>query len=240
MTRLYVYGIVRATRFDDQLPDGHEDAPVFPLVSGGLAVAVSSLAGSTVEVSAANVWRHEKVLGALMARHAVLPVRFGTITTEAPELLSSVEKRRGQLLNDLERLDGKVEIALRISGKRKEIIAQRVAGQLGEQDITSGTAYLQARRQSLCGTDATRLSVQEIRRAIRNRLDPLSAEAVWHMDEPQVLPLRASYLVKRGDVARFAQAVDDIAAQSSDTRVTCTGPWAPYSFVGQSGAAGEL
>ncbi|MDP2740002.1 MAG: GvpL/GvpF family gas vesicle protein [Pseudorhodobacter sp.] len=233
MTRLYVYGIVGATRFADPLPQGHDAAPVFALVSGDLAVAVSCLERAAVEAAAANVWRHEKVLSALMARHAVLPVRFGTIAAGAAELLEGIGKRQGQLLKDLARLDGKVEIALRISAKQPEATAQ-VAGPA----ITRGTAYLQARQQSLCGTDATRLSVQEVRRAIRTGLDPLLVEAVWPTDEPQVLPIRASCLVKRADVARFVQAVDDIAARSSDTRVTCTGPWAPYSFVGQSGVAG--
>lgn len=234
MTRLYIYGIVGATNFADPLPAGHDEAPVFALVSGELAIAVSCLERATVEVSDANVWRHEQVLSALMARHAVLPVRFGTIAAGAAELLEGIGKRRGQLLKDLARLDGKVEIALRISAKHPETAAPQA-----DPAITRGTAYLQARQQSLCGTDATRLSVQEVRRAIHTGLDPLLAEAVWPTDEPQVLPIRASCLVKRGDVARFLQTVEDIAARSSETRVTCTGPWAPYSFVGKSGVAGE-
>jgi len=234
MTRLYIYGIVGATSFADPLPAGHEEVPVFALVSDELAVAVSCLERATVEVSGANVWRHEKVLSALMARHAVLPVRFGTIAAGAAELLEDIGKRRGQLLKDLARLEGKVEIALRILAKHPETTAPQA-----DAAITLGTAYLLARRQSLCGTDATRLSVQEVSRAIRAGLDPLLAESVWPTDEPQVLPIRVSCLVKRGDLARFLQTVDDIAACNSDTRVTCTGPWAPYSFVGQSGVAGE-
>lgn len=234
MTRLYIYGIVGATSFADPLPAGHDEAPVFALVSGELAVAVSCLERAAVEVSGANVWRHEKVLKGLMVRHTVLPMRFGTIAADAAELLEGIGKRRGQLLKDLARLDGKVEIALRISAKHPEPAAPQA-----DPAITCGNAYLQARRQSLCGTDAMRLSVQEVSRAICTELDPLLAEAVWPTDEPQVLPVRASCLVKRGDVARFLQTVDDIAGRSSDTRVTCTGPWAPYSFVGQSGVAGE-
>jgi len=239
MTKLYVYGIVGAISFDDPLPNGHDEASVFALVSGDLAVAVSFLERSAVEASAVNVWLHDNVLSALMTRHAVLPMRFGTIAVGAAQLLEGIVKRRGQLMKDLARLDGKVEIALHISGKDREIVEQRVAGQNADQGITQGAAYLQGRRKNLYGSDKTQLSVQNVRRAIRSGINPLMEEAIWPINAPQALPFKASCLVNRNDVARFVQIVDDIAAHSLDTRVTCTGPWAPYSFVGQSGVEGE-
>jgi len=239
MTKLYVYGIVGATSFDDPLPNGHDEAAVFALVSGDLAVAVSSLERSTVEASAANVWLHDNVLSALMTRHAVLPMRFGTIAVGAAQLLEGIMKRRGQLMRDLARLDGKVEIALHISGKNWEKVKQQVAGQSTDPAITQGTAYLQGRQQNLYGSDETQLSVQNVKRAIRSGIDPLMEEALWPIDEPQALPFKASCLVNRNNVAGFVQIVEDIAAKNSDTRVTCTGPWVPYSFVGKSGVGGE-
>jgi hypothetical protein len=239
MTKLYVYGIVGATHFSDKLPNGHDEAPVFAIVSGDLAVAVSSLERSAVEVSAENVWLHENVLSALMERHSVLPMRFGTISAGAAQLLGGIVKRRGQLMKDLARLDGKVEIALRISGKNREKVEPRITGQIADSTVIQGAAYLQEKQQNLYGSFDTQSSVQCVRRAIRSQLDPLIVEAIWPTDEPQMLPFRASCLIKKNDVARFVQVVDDVVVNDSDTRVTCTGPWAPYSFVGQSGSETE-
>jgi hypothetical protein len=239
MTKLYVYGIVEATHFDVKLPNGHDKAPVFAIVSGDLAFAVSSLERSTVEASAANVWLHESVLSALMEGHTVLPMRFGTIAAGAAQLLGGIVKRRVQLMKDLARLDGKVEIALRISGKNREKVEQRIAGQIIDMNVTRGAAYLQEKQQNLYGSFYTQSSVQCAKRAIRSRLDPLIVEAIWPTEEPQILPFRASCLIKKGDLACFVQTVDDVVVKDSDIRVTCTGPWAPYSFVGQSGNEAE-
>ncbi|AGI68587.1 GvpL/GvpF-family gas vesicle protein 4 [Octadecabacter antarcticus 307] len=239
MKRLYVYGIVGATSFDDPLPNGHDEASVFALVSGDIAVAVSFVERSAVEASAANVWLHDNVLSALMTRYAVLPMRFGTIAVGATQLLEGIVKRQKQLMKDLMRLNENVEIALHISGKNWEKVNQKVTKKNTDQAITQGTAYLLGRQQSLYGSDKTQLLVQNVRRAIRSGLDPLMKDVIWPIDKPQALPFKASCLINRNDVASFVQIVNDIAAQNLDARVTCTGPWAPYSFVGKSGVEGE-
>jgi hypothetical protein len=46
--------------------------------------------------------------------------------------------------------------------------------------------------------------------------------------------LRASYLVESDQVDEFAALVRDLQQTNPDLTVSCTGPWAPYSFVGAS------
>jgi hypothetical protein len=41
----------------------------------------------------------------------------------------------------------------------------------------------------------------------------------------------ASYLVPRADVALFASTVQGLQQEHPELAVSCTGPWAPYSFV---------
>jgi hypothetical protein len=236
MSKLYVYGIVGTAQFDDPLPKGHNEAAVFAIVSGDIAVAVSSLDCSIIEASAANVWLHESVLNALMERYSVLPMRFGTISAGAVQLLADIRKRRGQLVKDLARLDGKVEIALRISGKYRDKVENLVDRQNSDSSVNQGAAYLLKRRENLYGSCDTQSSVRNIRDDLSSQLKNLIVESIWPVDEPQLLPFRASCLVHKGDVESFVQAVEYVAFHNSDTRVTCTGPWAPYSFVGQSGS----
>jgi hypothetical protein len=45
--------------------------------------------------------------------------------------------------------------------------------------------------------------------------------------------LRAAYLVDREAVASFSARVQEIQDGNPHLRITCTGPWPPYSFTGR-------
>ena len=45
--------------------------------------------------------------------------------------------------------------------------------------------------------------------------------------------LRAAYLVDRGATATFSARVQTIQDENPQLRITCTGPWPPYSFATQ-------
>ena len=43
--------------------------------------------------------------------------------------------------------------------------------------------------------------------------------------------VRISYLVRTPDVQRFSGEVSRLALAHPELALSCTGPWAPYSFV---------
>jgi hypothetical protein len=57
------------------------------------------------------------------------------------------------------------------------------------------------------------------------------AETVAQVNRPGEL-LRAAYLVDRGAARAFSARVAKIQEESPRLRISCTGPWPPYSFVG--------
>lgn len=236
-TFFYVYGIVDGVAGNGLASRGHGDASIFPLRHGDLAAAVSVWRGSTISASAENVWHHELVLRGLMERCTVLPMRFGTIADDAGVFSSFLETQYEKLIADLQRIEGKVEMALRILGNVAQTGAILPEEQSGRPVIAPGAAYLQARIRRLYGSEAARRAVQAARPAIRDTLSPLSVDALWAADDDPVLPIKASYLVKRDVMAAFSEAANAVADQCPDIRLTCTGPWAPYSFVGSSMAS---
>jgi len=231
MTNLYVYAIVDRASFEALLLIGQDEAPVFALACGDFFLAVSSIDRSSLEPLPAHVWRHEQVLNLLMTDHAVLPLRFGTIARDQTLLLADLLPRQSQLRKDLTRLDGKVEVALRLSG---HTLLQTRPQPVEDHALNQGAAYLRARQQSLCGSDALQLSVHSVKIQINTELDAMIVDRVWPSSEPQILPLKASFLIHREDLDAFVQAAERIAARNLGVRVSCTGPWAPYSFVGLS------
>jgi hypothetical protein len=146
MTMLYVYGIVDSASLGGTPLKGHDGASVFAVPCGDCAAAASSRFGGTIAPTPRSVWLHERVLHALMRRHAVLPLRFATIAPDASALRNRLGPMHGALIADLRRLRGKVEFALRITNILAE--SPRAGHAPGEsaaaQALPPGTRYLRA------------------------------------------------------------------------------------------------
>jgi hypothetical protein len=233
MTMLYVYGIVDSASLGGTPLKGHDGASVFAVPYRDCAAAASSLFGGAIEPKPRSVWLHERVLHALMRRHAVLPLRFATTAPDESTLRNRLGPMHGALVANLRRLRGKVEFALRITNIHGE--NPRAAGTAGEsaaaQALPPGTRHLRARaecwRERIAGEEAARRT----ERVLRPHLDPAAENAVWGLAPTRTATLIASYLVDRAAVSSFLKTVADVRARHPTIDVSCTGPWAPYSFV---------
>jgi|SRR5262245_21143323 len=232
MTMLYVYGIVDSPRFDRTSLKGHDGADVFAVPCGDCAAVASDLSRRTIAPSPRSVWLHEHVLDTLMRRHAVLPLRFATIVPDAGMLRNRLRPMHRALAGDLRRLRGKIEFALRVTNIHAGWLHAGDAERDGAaaQVLPPGTRYLRAKaerwRERTAGEDAAR----RIERELRRHLDPVAENAVWAL-ATRSATLTASYLVERKEVSAFVAAVVDARACHPALDVSCTGPWAPYSFV---------
>src|SRR5262245_21152965 len=233
MTMLYVYGVVDSAGFDGMSLKGHGGARVFAVPCGDCAAAASNLTGRTIAPKPRNVWLHERVLGALMRRHAVLPLRFATIAIDAGMLQDRLRPLHRALTDDLRRLRGRVEFALRVTNIHAQ--CPHASDAERERDATQalppGTRYLRARmarwRERIAGEDAA----GRMECAMRRHLDQVADSAIWALATARSEALTASYLVERREIPSFIAAVADIRARHPARDASCTGPWAPHAFV---------
>jgi hypothetical protein len=252
---LYVYGIVDTQEPGPVSKAGHENAEIFAVVGEGMAAAASAVSGPEILPNPENLWRHERVLEALMTRHTVLPLRFGTIAPSRGLLQQNLRDLRTELTADLDRVRGKVELALRIAaaaprpaggpGRQQEPFdtaspaadtrrrAQEHACALPREsgEIRPGTAYLNARLESDRRERAWRMRLEHVERSFRRLLDPLSVESCWQLPDDAAAPLKAAFLVQRSQVAAFVRAARRLRQSCSQLEIACTGPWPPYSFI---------
>lgn len=250
---LYVYGIVDSYCFETIPGEGHEAGDIVPVPCGAFAAAVSVLSTRTIEATPQNVWRHERVLERLMQDHTVLPLRFGTICHDADALREYVACSADGHRNDLERVRGKIEIALRIVEDDKHI---ELPGRCSECDRVSaanrqtgeavasildapndgepagrGAAYLRVRLQRLHNDMAREGSGKRLELLLRWHLDAVLKDVICTPPADASAGYRVSCLVERDRVAVFIDALDRFRGSHPQFDVTCTGPWAPYSFV---------
>jgi Gas vesicle synthesis protein GvpL/GvpF len=164
------------------------------------------------------VLEHERVVEGIMARGAVLPLRFGTELASEQQLAAVLAERHDELLRSLDRVRGKAEIGIRM-------IATRSAS--GDPAIDpSGRDYLLARvqehRRSQQAIDEVHAGLAALSRASRIRQPPRPASR-----------FAAAYLVDAERVAEFRRQADRLAQRQAGMQLIVTGPWPPYTFAAQ-------
>lgn len=145
---------------------------------------------------------------------AVVPARFGALIEER-ELRDILGARRQLVEEALALVRGRVQMTVRF---RKAPESMR-HGNPAASAATSGTAYLEARRNAasampaLAGVVAT--AVADLTIAERSEAGTERAPAVLY------------HLIARGNVARYNDAVSLLKSAA----VSVSGPWPPFAFA---------
>lgn len=209
---IYLYAIVEAASAAAE-GVGLQDEPLVCISVGDVAGVCSEHASTTFPAEPEALWRHDEVVERQMARGPVLPVRFGTTFEHERALAARLSEAGSGLHAQLERVRGHVELAVRVG--LPEAAEDRPPG--------GGREYLKAR-----------LASRRERSALAQRtLDPLAdiAASERRRSREERGEISASYLIPADEVRRFSERVRLIQQQNPDVSMSCTGPWAPYSFV---------
>jgi len=203
--------VIRLYAFVDglrRLPDGLRVIRV-----EGLDAVVGEALNCDDQVQAALV--HGRIIESLREHaEAVLPVRLGEDFADEAAVTAAVAPRADGLSGRLEDVRGCVEIGVRVVGE---------VSSSGDEP-RDGAGYMRKRLEPFRLRNALEASLHAPleRRAKAARVAPFGAAA---------LILEASYLVSAGSVEDFADEAVELAAAWPRLSVTCTGPWAPYSFA---------
>lgn len=187
------------------------------VTSGDLAAVCGPVI--TGEVTAEALWEHEQIVEALMDDRDVLPVRYGTCLPDDAAAARALQDHHAEYAASLAAVRGAVELAVRVfpaPDARPEPIPS--------VESMTGTEYLRARaRGAAAESDASRIVHEPLARSAR-AVDVARANRAGEL-------LRAAYLVDRNATESFALHVNQIQSDNPQLRISCTGPWPPYSFA---------
>jgi hypothetical protein len=249
---LYAYGITDATSATDDIIGLDDRTPVQTLRVGEAALVMSPielelLAGLEQEVSesgqlaesgrlASLAGRHDRVLGLLLDRGPVLPLRFGTVLPDRPRAQRLLRASSRELAGELDRVRDHREWGLRVTPgeTRDETTAEQSPATEGEAAAErSGTAYLSARRDDLRRAALREERLTALTRGVNEQLAALATEVAMRSGRPGPGRLNAAYLVAGAKEETFLDAAttatQELTEAGCDARLT--GPWPPYSFV---------
>jgi hypothetical protein len=241
----YVYGIVEAGA-PEPTGSGIRDAPLRLIGDESVAVLVSSLEGEELRLGREEAMTHARVLEDALSRGTVLPMRFGVVVADVDEVRERIlGGHGGELVEQLERLAGKVELAVRALYEEDRLM----------REIVQTHPEIARRREALRGQpeDATyyeRIGLGEMVAEAVERARESDANTILEVLSPLALAveigqpghervvLNASFLVERESVQRFDDALEELArSQAERIRFKLTGPLPPHSFVELAGAA---
>jgi hypothetical protein len=193
---------------------GLAQAPLDTIADGPLVAVLSRHARAPDEPALDALQAHEHVVESLMAGRTVLPMRFGTSLPSADDVRDALAERRDVLLEALDRVRGRVELAMRA------MLPPASAAAAPLPPAANGSEYVRLR-----------LARAHTLAALH---EPLTALAVAVRSWPERAPgeVRTSYLVDEPAVGRFRSAVERLQRQHPEAALLCTGPWPAYSFVG--------
>ena len=201
----------------------HPTPPVPPvgemrvIASGDLAAGCGPVLKR--EVTAEALWQHERLVEALMSDRDVLPVRYGTCVPDDAAAVRTLQDNQAEFAASLQAVRGAVELAVRVFAA-----GDGAPASMPSPKSMTGTAYLRGRARVAAdesGADAT----------VHGPLARMArAATVARVNRPGEL-LRGAYLVDRDATGAFSERVREIQDENPQLRITCTGPWPPYSFA---------
>ena len=225
---VYVYAIVDLPTIPMPAILGLEGAALDTLPFQDIGAVVSRSATSKVPPIEANLWEHEAVVETLMADHAVLPMRFGTMLADEAAVLEALTTRYDEFIAGLNCVRGHVELGLRVLWDDDVSLTpdRRVV-----PSGVSGRDYMLAQLDDQRKLDKRREQAKALAEDIHTTLARQSTRSTRQTLVTPRLLLTAAYLVKREQVEAFRQEVETLGSSNPEVRMLCTGPWPPYNFV---------
>jgi len=204
---------------------GLSGAPVFVVPHSEIAAMVSLTDQHKIDPAPESVWQHEQLVEALMARHTVLPARFGTIMPDYAALEAELAGRYAGFAADIDRLRGRVEVSVRVMWDENVETTPAAAGPAG------GRAYLLMRFEEEKRKQQHRAKAQALAGELHAILAEDTAGNVFRVMATPRLVLTAAYLIERDRLPEFQCRVNRLAARHPELRIASTGPWPAYNFV---------
>jgi Gas vesicle synthesis protein GvpL/GvpF len=240
---LHIYGVVRGLALDESPPAGLHGEPV-RLVHDGEFAAIVSTVPDDARNGRDELLAHARVLEDVIARHDVVPFRFGM------QLPDDDEVRRGVLVEQSDRLSqvldalkGTVQVTVKGFHLEDEALREvlRRSPRLKQardrlaQLPPDATYYKQIELGEAIANDLTRLQAADAEQVVQHLVR--HAADVSHGNRASVHQfLNAAFLVRRSLRDAFDTAMAELTSMDVPRwRIRYVGPQPAYSFIDEEG-----
>jgi hypothetical protein len=237
--RKYLFAVVYAKDVRPCTCPGMDDKEVSTITEGRLAAIVSGVSGPKIRPERRNLAKQQEVLKQLLTYTTPLPMVFGILADDTESIHKILRRNQRLFLEQLHRVEGKVEMGLRVTWDVPNIFEYFVntnSELRSERDRLLGGNHQPSQEDKIeLGRMFDRLLSQE-RESHTEQVEQILARACFEIkankcrSEREVMNLAC--LVGRDAQEPFGAAVFQ-AAQRFDNNFAFdyNGPWAPHNFV---------
>ncbi|MFF5965571.1 GvpL/GvpF family gas vesicle protein [Streptomyces collinus] len=179
---------------------------------------------------------HQGVIDALTSVTTPLPLRLGTVFRDDSGVRMMIEAREEDFLRTLDRLEGRVEWGVKVYAESEPQESARPA-----QKPATGRDYLRQRRTQTRSHEEMWQKAESFSTRLHEELSAFAEDSRMHPPQNPALSkatgrnvLNAAYLVPRAHSEEFVELVDRTKGEVPGMRIELTGPWAAYSFAGET------
>jgi hypothetical protein len=185
---------------------------------------------------------HQGVIDALTVVTTPLPLRLGTVFRDDSGVRVMMEEREDGFRRTLDRLQGRVEWGVKVYVETPTAENEAAGGNgASSEKPASGRDYLRQRRMAVRTNENRWQQAEAFANRLHERLSAHAEDSRLHAPQNPALSgvsgqnvLNAAYLVSRTESEEFVELVDRTKGEVPGMRVELTGPWAAYSFAGES------
>jgi len=232
-TSLYLYALVdHAGGLTGQT--GIEGSPVFAVTHGRVSALLGPLKSTRLRPERRNVMAHQKVLASVNDGRAILPMRFGLVVSSEDEVASLLEQHQDNLVEQLQRVRGRIELGLRICWKEDQVFANLMSIYPALEEARRSAPKTREGLIDIGQRVATALTTQRnsIEAQTHAALTDCVGEFAFNAPKSDAQLLNAACLVDRANVPQFESAVNALGATLDDRyTIDFNGPWAPHNFI---------
>jgi len=242
----YIYGIIRDGERKSFGPCGANDgAEVYTITHQGIACVVSNspvqdYSSMLKEDLGRLLVKHQTVVEKVMNDHTIIPMKFGTFTSNDDEVTQVLKRAYSQCEELLTNMDGKIELDVAATWKDSNSIIKEVAD--ANKEIRKFKAEIAKKPPSSTLQDRIKIGMM-----VKDALDKKRGEEQAYMigllkevtidfQKHQVLDdkmiLNCAFLLEKGkepDFDAMLKKLDEEYRQKVNFR--CVGPLPPYSFA---------
>ena len=237
-TGLYVYGFTTEDYTPDGALRGLRGEPVGVVSFCNMSAIVSPHPIQPVSPVRANVDPHHRVIREIGLHFTIIPAAFGYICNSEEQVRAVLVENCEAIASELNRLDGKTEMAVKLLWnvpniydflvatdpelKRRRDRVFRSSNAAFEQKLELGSFFEARLRQRR----------EQLSERLLSILQPLSSDVVLRTPANEKLVLHAALLVRREQLADFENAVNGAAEMfDGNLALDYNGPRPPFSFV---------
>ncbi|MBI4703931.1 MAG: GvpL/GvpF family gas vesicle protein [Deltaproteobacteria bacterium] len=243
-TGRYLYGLIRAAGAGDFGPIGleHEGRPgrVHTVRVDAVGAVVSACAATPKLLPLRrNLEPHYRVIREVMKSTTIVPMAFGHVAASEAQIAARLREEHEEILDELLRLDGKVEMGLRVKWDVDDIFGYFVAADpelaaLRDRLFGRSSAPSQAEKIELGRMFERRLAAarEERTQRVLTVLEGSCAEVDVGTPKEERVVAELSLLVAREIQEAFEKRIYALAATfPSEYVFQLDGPFAPFHFA---------